>query len=176
MTYSFTDISKPSASNPGTGGNVRNVIYFALQSWVDEDNFPARDDDLVTIHEDLAFLSEGWKELYATPESVDLKMNVVGEPDGKGFEITLEIFHPGRYAAFDGFLANVANENLYLKIRECSTGLRRIIGSPCSTAKVDTAESGYGKNVSERKGTTLVFKCTGPYPPAFLDEDSDSGA
>lgn len=176
MSYDLFDIAKPDASNPGTGGGIKNLVKIALQSDVNEDQFPTSDADLVTVHNDLRFKNgKNWHTLYATPEEIDFKMNLVGERDGKGFEISLELYHPGRYSTFESFLAKFANENFYVKIEECTTGMKRIGGTPCSPMYIDTSESGYGKNATERKGTSIVFKCTQARPPLFLTEDSDSG-
>lgn len=165
--YELETISKPTADNPGSGGGFKNNLYIALATDIDEDNFPSRDADKVTLSTKIPFLAgKGWKRIYSTPDELELRQEVVGELDGKGFEIFLEIFHPGMSTEISEFLAKHANGNFYLLIEECAADAKYLVGSPCSQAKIDTAPFTSGKKVADRKGTVLTFKCESPYPIA----------
>jgi hypothetical protein len=94
---------------------------------------------------------------YSTDDTSELKMNPVGEVDGKSFEMVLTIFNPGLKKKILGFMNAAKNENLFFIVQD-SDGQYYLLGDSLRAAKFDSGEVGTGKATSDRKGATLTFK------------------
>jgi hypothetical protein len=181
MGLNFTDLVWPDGANntPGIGYK----IAVARLSEIDETQFPQVIEpdpsktsgdfdfaDLVTIENDIVFKlgSSGFKTIYNTIETGELKSELQGEFDGKSFMNTLEFLHPGSRPEMLGFAAYCKNGNLIFLIEE-QDGQKRLLGHPRYPAKMVSAPGTTGKESAARKAVTFTFQSVSSYPaPVFL--------
>lgn len=176
MSYDLTDLAKPSA-NAAAGGGFKYNLVVLLADDVDIDNFPARGADLITITGDIPMLAgKEMHTLYTTPETAKFTQKMVGERDGKGFEIELEAFHPGITKEAKSYLAKHANDDFFVILEECSTGIKHLFGTPCSPCTITAADTDSGAKAADKKGTTLKFGYSDSYPPAIYEGALDMGS
>ncbi|WP_299755274.1 hypothetical protein [uncultured Pontibacter sp.] len=98
MTYDLQDLKDLEGKN--NNGGVKTRFYFAPESAFAEGGIQEVDADGVTISTPHAFKpGEGFSEIYATLDGAELKLDSVGERDGRGKAPAGEFFHPGNTVA-----------------------------------------------------------------------------
>jgi len=102
-------------------------------------------------------------ELYCTLEEGEIKSNLVGARDGKGYENMLEISFPGNESEFLGFKAAAANRGLVFLIKEKNSKIR-VLGSLEDPAFMESDDSTSGKKIADSRKSTLTFKASGSTP------------
>lgn len=102
-------------------------------------------------------------ELYCTVEQGEIKSNMVGPRDGKGYENMLEISFPGSEAEFLGFKAASANRQLIFFVKE-KNGKVRVLGNLEDPAFFETDESTSGKAIADGRLSKLTFKASAATP------------
>lgn len=95
--------------------------------------------------------------LYATDETVDLKINSVGERDGKSHESKLAIFHPKSRAKLVNFMNAVQNDELFFIVND-NNGVSYLLGGPKRGADLDSSELTPGTKFSDKNGISISFK------------------
>lgn len=157
----FVNIDKNLTNGNNMGGLVQYCI-FGL--WDDVAQWPTAPVNPADIEVEGAWVGDLVMKagknaftFYSTDDTSEVKVNPVGETDGKSFEIVLTIFNPGLKAKVLGFMSAAKNENLFF-IATDGEGQSYLLGDSLRAAKYDGGEGGSGKASSDRKGITLTFK------------------
>src|SRR5690606_3488980 len=111
-------------------GGVKGEVYYAFEE--DIDSWPAalteidtetavEFEDLVTVPADDPFIfkeGKGFKKLYVTLETGDIRYSLIGPRDSKSFSNSIEISYPSNDGAILGFIASSANRRLVFIVVE----------------------------------------------------------
>lgn len=103
-------------------------------------------------------------ELYCTVEEGELKAEMVGPRDGKGWSNSVDISFPGSTPEFLGFLAASANRNLVIIVEEKNKQIR-VLGDLSDPASLDAAPLTSGKKIEDGRIGALTFKASAGTPP-----------
>lgn len=159
-------------SNPG---GVTRILYAFAEDIL---TFPTTaDTETATTLESVIELSgaivmktgKQFHDLYCTLEEGQVKSNIVGPRDGKGFENMVELSYPGNDPVFLGFIASVANRQIVLIVKEKNNVLR-VIGSLEDPAYLETGEYDGGKKIADGRKTVFSFKDTKATPAPIYTE------
>jgi hypothetical protein len=157
----FVNIDKNLPGGENMGGLAQNCIFGYwndVQAWPTAPAAPANiEADGVLTGDVIMKAGKRAFTFYSTDDTSELKMNPVGEVDGKSFEMVLTIFNPGLKKKILGFMNAAKNENLFFIVQD-SDGQYYLLGDSLRAAKYDSGEVGTGKATSDRKGVTLTFK------------------
>jgi hypothetical protein len=139
MAYALVNVTKPTGSMPGAGGDKKDKITIFRFDDVDVDNFPARDDKGIAITGDIPMTTgKNMVTIYATPSTIVVGQKSEGEEDAKGFTQELKFSHPGSAVEIEEFIQNNLNQNLGAIVEYCSSGRKRLLGSPCAPLQMAT--------------------------------------
>jgi len=136
-------------------------------------SFPTlADSETATTHESLVnytaaiVMKQGkqFHEYYGTLEESELKGTLVGPRDGKGWENTFEISHPGNDAKAVGFHAASANRPIVWLVKEKNAKLR-VLGSLEDPSYLDAGDYTSGKKIADSRRTITTYKASGATPP-----------
>jgi hypothetical protein len=114
-----------------------------------------------------------FQEIYCTLETGQVKCQMVGQRDGKGFENSAELSFPGNTALLLGFEAYFANTPLIIIVKE-KNGVLRVIGDLDNPAELDTADGQSGQKIADSRRTVLTFKASSSTPAPIYGETIDS--
>ena len=130
MTYVKTNVAKP-GKNAGTGGNKKDKItIFDIDDVL---SWPARDDKGVVITDNITFNEGAFAiTVYATQHTIKAGHKEEGDPDKEGYIQTVEFEHPGDSQAILEFDTNWQSRNCGIIIEKCSTGAKKLYGTPCA--------------------------------------------
>ena len=103
------------------------------------------------------------EELYCTIEEGEIKTEMDGPRDGKGFKNSLEISFPGNTALMLGFQAAAANRPLIFFVKE-KNGVIRVLGTNEDPAYFDANASTSGKKISDGRASVMTFSNTAATP------------
>ncbi|MFC6999583.1 hypothetical protein [Rufibacter roseus] len=154
------DLNGPSGEDNDGGlrqlGFVAPMSYFAPAGLKGPKSRSAVATDEVTIDGAHAFeATKGFHPVYMTPDSEELKLEAVGERDGRGQKGTLEFFYPGSEKEGAVFARRVKNLSCIMLV-ETVEGNRLQLGGPGRGVEI-TGSYSSGKQSGGRRGWT--FKC-----------------
>jgi len=157
----FVNIGKELTAGENMGGLTQSCI-FGL--WDDVSQWPAAPVDPTDVEAYAAWVGDvvmkAGKKAFTfntTDDTAELQINMVGEPDGRSFEMVLNVFNPGLKKKLLGFIAAAKNENLFL-IAQDAEGQYYLLGDEGRAAIMQPGEGiGTGKNTADRKGAGLSF-------------------
>lgn len=157
----FVTIDKNLPNGENMGGLAQNCIF---GFWKDVLTWPTAPTNPANIEMDGALTGSVVMKpekraflFYSTEDTSELKTPIVGEVDGKSFEMQLTIFNPGLKKKILGFMNSAKNENLFFIVQD-SDGQWYLLGDSKRAAKFESGEGGTGKATTDRKGVTLNFK------------------
>lgn len=151
------------ALNPA---GTKTIIYFALHS--DVQTFPTLPDGSgafdanATI--DTAFVMKTGKrfwEMYITLETGKIEQKLVGERDGKSYEVMISGNYPDMDPTVVGFLKACANENLAVVVKDQKGRLWAIGYDRDVPAEVTVGDGTTGEKIADRKGVSVTFRGIG---------------
>lgn len=164
----FVNIDKSLTNGENMGGLTQTVI-FGL--WEDVASWPTAPVDPVDVEDYAAWVGDLVMKaakkaftFYSTDDTSELQLNMVGEPDGRSFEMVLNVFNPGLKKKLLGFMAAAKNENLFL-IAQDNEGQYYLLGDEKRAAIMQPGEGiGTGRATADRKGASLsfIFKTNAP--------------
>lgn len=116
----LTDLLHVAKDNPG---GIKTKCYYAPESWFTTIQKPTNagttPGDSVTIATAHVFeAGKGWIEMYSTLDFSELKLDPVGERDGRLFKGTIPLFFPGNDPAAAELAAQLKNEPGILLVEE----------------------------------------------------------
>lgn len=158
----FNDINKNLVNGENMGG-VCQEIFFALHS--DVLTFPTKpvtpaslDENAVLTGDLIMKTGKRMFKLYISDDSGELKIEPVGETDGRSFVMHLTFFHPGMQKTILGFMNSTKNENLVF-IAQDSEGQKYLLGDALRPAIFQGSPDGNGtsKETAGRKGMSFEF-------------------
>lgn len=159
MTYVKVSVPKPGL-NKGTGGDKKDTI--TLFDFDDVATMPARDDNGIVIEDDIVMNDNAYMiTLYATKESIKVSQTTEGDEDAEGFMHTLEFSHPGSEDDIEEFLQNWVSRNIGAIVENCSTGRKRLLGTPCAPLRMKPDSVDDKDN--NKTTITLAMKQKAPY-------------
>lgn len=143
-------------------GGLTQSLIFGL--WGDVSQWPSEPVDPADVEAYAAWVGDvvmkaGKKAFtfYSTDDTAELQVNMVGEPDGRSFEMVLNVFNPGLKKKLLGFIAAAKNESLFL-IAQDAEGQYYLLGDSKRAAIMQPGEGiGTGKDTADRKGVGLSF-------------------
>lgn len=158
----FTDILKDLKDGENMGG-LPQMLYFGyhkdVATWPTKPAAPLTIEANGVLTGDL-LMAEGKRmfEMYFTDDMGELKIEPVGESDGKSFIMRLTIFHPGLRARILGFINAAKNENLVFVVPD-NNGEKFILGDALRPATFSGAPdgAGTGKETAGRRGISMEF-------------------
>lgn len=134
MTYVKVSVPKP-GQNKGTGGDKKDLI--TLFDFDDVATMPARDDNGIVIEDDIVMNADAYMiQVYATKESIKIGTETEGDEDAEGFMQSLEFSHPGSEDEIEEFLQNWVSRNIGAIVESCSTGKKKLLGTPCAPLRM----------------------------------------
>jgi hypothetical protein len=161
----FVDIDKNLPNGENMGGLTQTIIFGLwsdVAQWptapvapADVEAYAAWTGDVVMKAGKRAF------SFYSTDDTAEMQVNMVGEKDGKSFEVIVNVFNPGLKKKLLGFIAVAKNENLFLIVKD-NEGQYYLIGDADRAAVMNAGEGiGTGKATADRKGAGLqfIYKC-----------------
>jgi len=95
--------------------------------------------------------------IICTEETVDVKINVVGERDGRSQESKLAFSHPKVRAKLLNFLNAIQNEEVFFIVND-NNGVTYLLGDAQRGADIDTAELTTGTKFADKNAGALAFK------------------
>lgn len=153
------------------GGAQRTITY---GRWADVITWPAP--SIVVGHEgesegdiQLAVGAEAY-HIIATEETVDVKIAVVGELDGRSQESTITFFHPKVRAKLLNFINAIQNEDLFFIVND-NNGVMYLLGDAQRGANIATGEATTGTKFTDKNGATLTFKYSAKITLAYVGAD-----
>lgn len=163
----LVDLNWPSEGQDNAGG-LRTIGFYApIGDFVSIPKVPANPVDMSAVAKittDFNFKTgKGWRKIYSTMDTSEVKSTQVGELDGKSFEHSAEFFHPGNKAEALGFCRLINNGSFIFLFIE-PEGNVRVVGSEAFPAKTESIEQTTGKATADRKGTTIMVKGRGLGP------------
>lgn len=183
MAYDLEDITKPAGASPGAGGGLHNEVILMLAD--DVETIPVRGEDLVTMTGNIVMKTGKYMHsIYSTPKTLEITHKKIkgDNADIVGYEVGLKFFHPDLKAAILSFKAKHSASKFYALIRNCAANMVYFMGEPCNELLMDEAESVWGKNITDGKGTNFTFltqqkNTAAVYTGTFtLPDDSGSGS
>jgi len=156
----------PGRYNPA---GVKKVYYAFLE---DIASFPTLDDpETALTFESLVEYTEAivmkagkqFFEYYGTLEESELKCELVGPLDGKGFENSGEWSYPGNDSKALGFMAATANRPAVYLIVE-KNNVVRVVGSLEDPAYLQTIANTSGKKIADGRKSVITVKASGATP------------
>ncbi|MCD4681114.1 MAG: hypothetical protein K8S00_12085 [Bacteroidales bacterium] len=164
----FLDINKNLPDGENMGGLTQTLIYGLwddVDTWPTDPVAPADVEEYAELVGDVVMKTgkEAYT-LYATDDTAELAINMVGEADGRSFEMVVNCLNPGLKKKLLGFIARAKNENLFL-IAQDSEGQYYLLGDTKRAAIMQPGEGiGTGKATADRKGAGLsfIYKCNVP--------------
>lgn len=157
----FVDIDKNLPNGENMGGLTQNMIFGLWDDVASWPSAPAAPQDVEEYAEwDGNIVMKSGKRaftFYTTDDTAELAINLVGEPDGRSFEMVVNVFNPGLKAKLLGFIAAAKNDNLFLLVQD-NESQWYLLGDEKRKAIMQPGEGiGTGKGTSERKGANLSF-------------------
>jgi hypothetical protein len=158
----LTDILKDLRDGENMGG-LPQKVYFGFHAdvaaWPAKPAAPINPEEQAVLTGDIT-MKEGKRlfELYITDDTGELKMEPVGELDGKSFIMRLTLFHPGLSAKVLGFINAAKNENLVFIVPD-NNGNQSIMGDALRPATFSGSPDGAGtsKETAGRRGFSMEF-------------------
>lgn len=161
----FQDIDKNLYMGENMGG-IAQTVYYGLHKDVDQwpikpgqCSEPATLEELGALQGDIV-MKDGKRffSLYITDDTGELKIEPVGEKDGKSFVLHLLLFHPGLRAKILGFINATKNENLVFIVPD-NNGQYFILGDALRPATLEGPDTGAGtsKETAGRRGIGMEF-------------------
>lgn len=128
--YVNVDVDKP-GKNAGTGGNKKDKI--TIFDMDDVLIWPARDEKGVVITDNIVFKEGAYSiQIYATLNTIKAGHKEEGDPDKEGYIQNVEFEHPGDSKEIMEFDTNWQSRNCGIIIEKCSTGVKKLYGTPCA--------------------------------------------
>jgi len=157
----FIDIDKNLPNGENMGGLTQTMI-FGL--WDDVDTWPTEPVAPADVEEYAAWtgdivMKSGKRAFtfYSTDDTSELTCNMVGEPDGRSFEMVVNVFNPGLKAKLLGFIAAAKNDNLFVLVQD-NESQWYLLGDSKRAAIMQPGEGiGTGRATADRKGANLSF-------------------
>jgi len=160
----FADVTMPCEGRKNTGGTQTNVYYASVCDFDVIPTVPANPAtmaDVAKITANFTFKpGKKFSKFYTTEGTSEVKSTGVGETDGRSFEITAEVFHPGTEVELLGFATMINNASTIWLVPDAD-GVIRVIGSEAFPAKISANDHTTGKATADRKGSTFVLKSKG---------------
>ena len=152
----FEEITKDLGSG-NMGGAQRSITY---GRWADVLTWPVA--NATVGHEgesdgnvEMAVGANAY-HIIATEETVDVKIGLQGELDGKSQLSTLSFFHPKVRAKLLNFMNAIQNEDMFFIVND-NNGVSYLLGDAERGANITTADLTTGTKYSDRNGATLTF-------------------
>lgn len=169
--YDLTNLAKPSGATPANGGGIKNELILIHER--DVQSFPERDEDLVSITENIVLVPGKFaRTLYVTNKTVVPKQEkLAGEnADCGGYKIGMEVFYPGMEKEILEWLAKHATDFAgYVLFRNASNRKVYLIGAPYYPASITTAVSEWGATAENKKGTVISIESIQNLPLAIYE-------
>lgn len=176
MSYAHVSVPK-SGYNPGrVMAKDPNIVLFR---WDDVASVPVRDANGVLIAGDLTLESDAnGIKIYATPTTIKVTEETVGDPDKKGFIHNLEFEHPGDELAYEEWAENNVNTNLGAIVKQLDTGEMKLLGTQGSPLQFTAELQDTNEHVTNiiKLSSLLPSPKIARYEGVLPDFDSASGA
>ena len=158
----FTDITKNLPNGENMGGLTQTVIWGL---WDDVAAWPTEPSGTLTLEAYATLTGDVTMKankraftFYSTEDTGKMDIAMVGENDGRSFEVTVDIFNPGLKKKLLGFIAAVKNENLFVIVQD-GEGQYYLLGDAKRAVTTQQGSGiGTGQATSDRKGAGLQFK------------------
>ncbi len=184
----FIDIDKNLPNGENMGGLTQQLIYGLwddVKTWPQPPDNPADVEEYAELVGDLV-MKAGKQAftLYTTDDTSELAINMVGDPDGRSFEMVVNGFNPGLKKKLLGFISVAKNEKLFL-IAQDAEGQYFLLGDAVRPAMMQPGETGgTQKETAGRKGMGLSFMYKTNVPRTYIGDvvnilapaDSGSGS
>jgi len=167
---SFEELAKDLAT--GNMGGAQKTITFGR--WADVATWPIP--SAVVGHEGESTgdveLVDGASAFHVvcTEETVDVKINVVGEQDGRSQESILAFFTPKVRAKLLNFLNAIQNEEVFFIVPD-NNGVTYLLGDAQRGANIVTGEATTGTKFTDRNGAATTFKYSAKKTLAYTGID-----
>lgn len=174
----YSHISVPKAGyNPGrVKPKDPNITLFR---WDDVDGDVTRDEKGIVVAGPIIFLAgTNAIKIYATPTTIQVTEETVGDPDKKGFVQHLEFEHPGDNLVFEEWCENNVNANLGAIVKQLDTGEQKLLGTKGSPLQFTSEMQDTNEHITNM--IKLASLLPGPkiakYTGGDLALDQSSGA
>lgn len=164
-------------------GGLRTIAYYAFHDDLVSHPAPVSRSAANNVAQ-LALITQGptfkpgkgWKKFYTTEDTGMVESTLQGEKDGRSFINKIKLHHPGGRANLMGTLRYMVNAGMYF-IGVDAEGAPRLVGSEHWPAKMETLSITTTETAAGRKGSTVEFQCSSPYPAPLvgfaIDLESD---
>jgi len=166
MTFVLSDVPKPAGSNsPGMADEILIADKNAITAFPPVMAY-ANPGDTLRLDGDITFdAADGFVQLYATKDTVQLMLKKVGQKDSRGWNIELPFFAPGLNAALAELLDNDPDIVVLVKKPDCLGNEYICLGTDCRALEISgDFDSALANDESGRHGWTGMIQ---GYVPKF---------
>lgn len=160
MSYELVDIPKVGGSNaPGMSEQILvcdKKEILAFPAVIDPVVNPG---DSLRLDGDITFdTGDGFVEIYATKDTVQLMLKKVGQKDSRGFELELPFFHPSSNPAFAELLLEDPDLVILVKKPDCEGTEYICVGTSCRGVEIHgDFDSGLSNEAEGRHGFSATI-------------------
>lgn len=168
MAYELADIVKQGGSNaPGMSEQIKICLKSDILAFPATVSPVVNPEDALTLDGDITFdTGDGFVDVYATKDTVQLMLKKVGQKDSRGFNAELNFFIPALHKQFAALLVEDPDVVFLVKKPDCAGTEWIVLGSDCRGIEVNgDFDSDLANNESGRHG----FSAKGQgYIPKFF--------
>lgn len=159
----------------GNMGGLIDAIYIINKNDIDIFGIPALESsDPVTLTDLTLKNGKAFKKLYFTPNTGKLEEKIVGEEDGKSFEVMTEFSIPKLNKLSQELLSFVANGSFILVVKTSNNQLL-VVGTPEIPAKYKDGGIETGAKYADKNNVKFGFIASSRFGAYYLPDGFDIG-